>query len=387
MTQLDPSPLIVSAVRAAMALPIILFALPAGVLADRLDRRRLLLVTQCWLLAAASYLAVLCYTQRITPAGLLLLTLATGLGMVLHTPTWQASIPELVPRRQLIAAIALGSISFNLARAAGPALGGILISTLDTWAAFALNALSFAGVILVLLLWRREETESHHGKTFFASLTEGVRFVFSRPPLRHPLARVILFVVPGGGLWGLLPLVARETLQWDARGYGILVGMIGLGALLCAGWMPRLRYHLKTSGVLTCGHLLMAAGMLGVAASPGRLPTALLMLLCGSGWMMTLTTLNSSTQMALPNAFRARGMGCYLTSFAVAMGGGSLLWGALARETSLSIALAAGGVTLLLGTLVGRLLPIDEPSSLLPSDHLPATFDEEKFVIDPPQRK
>lgn len=360
MTQLDPSPVMVSAVRSAMALPIVFLALPAGVLADRVDRRRLLLGTQTWLLLIAITLTVLTFAGAMTPPALLGLTLATGLGMVLHTPTWQASIPELVPRNQLISAIALGSISFNLARAAGPALGGWMVSGFGSWSAFALNALSFIGVIGVLLYWRRNETESSEGRSFFGAMGDGVRYVLGDLSLRNILIRVFLFVIPAGGLWGLLPLVARQMLQWDASGYGILVGMIGLGAVLCAGLMPTLRYRLGISGTLALGHILVILALLGLALSPSRTVVALLMLVTGGGWMMVLTTLNSSMQLHLPKSLRARGMGCYLTAFAIAMGGGSLLWGSLARQTSIPWALGCAGITLSAITLSGLLFPIRE---------------------------
>lgn len=360
MTQLDPSPVMVSAVRAAMVLPMVFLALPAGVLADRVDRRRLLLGTQAIMLCTASLLATLTFLGVMTPYLLLGLTIATGLGMVLHAPTWQASIPELVPRDQLIAAIALGSISFNLARAAGPALGGFVVSAAGSWAAFGINSLSFAGVITVLLLWKRQSTESSGGRSFFASLVDGLRFVIADITIRHVLIRLILYVIPAGGLWALLPLVARESLAWNAGGYGILVGMIGLGAVLGASFIPRLRYRFGITGTLACGHVLTAVTMLTIGFGTGRLTTSLVMLLAGAGWMMTMTTLNSSTQMALPNQFRARGMGCYLTAFAIAMSIGAMLWGFVAAQTSIPTALTIAGITIIATGIVGILLPIGE---------------------------
>jgi MFS family permease len=216
MTQLDPSPVMVSAVRAAMALPILFLALPAGVLADRVDRRKLLIGTQCWMLCIALLLASLTLLGLVTPGILLALTMAAGLGMVVHAPSWQASIPELVPRSQLTSAIALGSISFNLARAAGPAIGGLLVAWLGSWSAFAVNAGSFAGVIGVLFFWKRTERESSAGRSYWNSLQDGVKFVAQDRTMRHVLLRVILFVAPAGGLWALLPLVAHDMLGWDA---------------------------------------------------------------------------------------------------------------------------------------------------------------------------
>ena len=361
MTQLDPSPVMVSAVRAAMALPILFLALPAGVLADRVDRRKLLIGTQCWMLCIALVLASLTLLGLVTPGILLALTMAAGLGMVVHAPSWQASIPELVPRSQLTSAIALGSISFNLARAAGPALGGLLVAWLGSWSAFAVNAGSFAGVIGVLFFWKRTERESSAGRSYWNSLQDGVKFVAQDRTMRHVLLRVILFVAPAGGLWALLPLVAHDMLGWDAPGYGILVGGIGLGAVLAAGIMPRARHRLGVEGVIAVAHVSVGAVMLLLAFSPGGIVSATLMLLAGSGWMMAMTTLNSSAQLVLPSKLRARGLACYLTSFAAAMSAGSLIWGGIARSTSLPTSLALAGFTILVFAGIGHALKIGEP--------------------------
>ncbi|WP_164102188.1 MFS transporter [Candidatus Laterigemmans baculatus] len=360
MTQLDPSPVMVSSVRAAMALPMLLLALPAGVLADRIDRRRLLIGTQWWMLLTAVLLATLAFQGWVTPWVLLMLTAATGLGMVLHGPTWQASIPELVPRHSLASAIALGSISFNLARSAGPALGGLMVAWLGSWSAFAINAGSFAGVIGVLMCWKRSETESAEGRSFLGSLGDGLRFASGDRTMRHVLVRVGLYVLPAGALWSLLPLVAHDMLQWNALGYGVLVGGIGLGAVLAAIVLPLVRGRWGADRTLVVSHLATAAALALTALSPSRTGTALLMLLAGGGWMMTLTTLNSTAQMTLPRKLRARGMGSYLTAFAAAMSGGALLWGGVARACGLSTALATASLVLLASIAAGRMLPLGD---------------------------
>jgi MFS family permease len=348
MTLLDDSPVMVSAVRTAMALPLLCLALPAGVLADRVDRRRLLIATQCWMLSVAALLATLTCLGLVTPVVLLALTSAMGLGMVLHAPTWQASVPELVPREQLSSAIALGSISFNLARAVGPALGGLLIAWLGAWSPFAVNAGSFAGVIGVLLCWRREESESSHGKSFLSSLREGVGFAYGNRDMRYVLLRVLLYVIPASALWALLPLVAQLLLGWEAVGYGMLVGGIGLGAVLAAGVMPQLRYRFGAGWTLVIAHFCMASSLVAIGANWGGMVTLVVMLLSGGGWMMALTTMNSSAQMLLPRQLRARGMACYLMAFAAAMSGGALVWGRVARRFDVSTALMIAAACLVI---------------------------------------
>ena len=215
-----------------MTVPMVLMAIPAGLVADAVDRRKLLIVTQLLLFASASTLALLTYTQRITSWSLLLLTFFTGIAMVVHILTWQSTIPELIPRTQLSRAVALGSISFNLARSVGPALGGFLIAMAGVWIAFAFNACSFAAVLIVLVRWKRKPLETTAGQSVGKSVREGLSFVWSSKSMRHTLIRLGLFMVPAAALWSLLPLVARQRLQWDERGFGFLVTTIGLGAVI-----------------------------------------------------------------------------------------------------------------------------------------------------------
>jgi predicted MFS family arabinose efflux permease len=257
--------------------------------------------------------------------------------------------------------VALGSVSFNLARAMGPAIGGLLIAWSGSWSAFAVNAGSFAGVIGVLLLWRRSESESSGGRTFRSSLGEGLHFAFTNRDMRHILARVVLYVVPASALWSLLPLVAHDLLRWEARGYGFLVGGIGLGAVLAAGIMPRLRYQLGIGWTLCLAHGCMALALWLIALNLGGAATLATMLLAGGGWMMALTTLNSSAQMQLPRHLRARGMSCYLVAFAGAMSGGAPLWGQVAERFGLPTALAVAAVGLLATAAAGALLAIHRP--------------------------
>ncbi len=346
MSTLDGSPQMVSAVRAATALPIVLLAIPAGALSDRIDRRQLLLMVQCVLMATAATIALLTYLERITPLGLLLLTVVMGFGVVLHVPTWQASIPEIVPRNHLPQAIALGSVSFNLARSVGPAVGGLLIATWGTWAPFGVNAISFAIVLMAVFFWKRLRVTPPAEETFLASMQAGVRMVWARGEMRQVLCRVGLFVLPASALWALLPLIAREQLLWNASGYGYLVGAIGLGAVLAALWLPRLRTRLGVDPTLFAAMLLYAVGLAVMAATSWRSLGIAAALLMGTGWMAVLTTLNSTAQMILPDAMRARGMSCYLSAMALAMASGSLLWGKIAAVYSPAVALGLAALLL-----------------------------------------
>ncbi|MEM6468428.1 MAG: MFS transporter [Planctomycetota bacterium] len=353
MTELDGSPQMVSAVRSAMALPIVFLAIPAGVLADRIDRRRLLLGTQTLMLIATGLLAVLTVTGWVTSWLLLLMTFLIGLGLTLHVPAWQASMPELVPREQLPRAIALGSVNFNLARAFGPAAAGLLVAVSGAWIAFSFNALSFLGVILVLAFWKRGRSESSRGLSFQLSLYQGLRFVYRTRQMRNVMIRVGLFVVPASAIWALLPLVARERLDWGADGFGILVTSIGAGALIAARFLPMVHRRFGFNVGIAAAMLLVAVGLAALSLTPFRTVAVLASLLIGCGWMMTLTTLNTAAQITLPSRLRARGMSCYLTAMALSMSTGSFLWGTIAEQTSIAatqaIAAATLGVTAIAG--------------------------------------
>ncbi|MFK8114730.1 MAG: MFS transporter [Rubripirellula sp.] len=351
MTNLDASPEMVSAVRIAISVPTILLAIPAGVIADRVDRRMLLILTQLVLLITTSTLAAMTFNGMITSWMLLGLTFVIGLGTVLHVLNWQSTIPELVPKEQLSRAISLGSISFNLARAVGPAIGGVLIAFAGVWIAFAVNAVSFAGVLGVLFFWKRERKESSQGQSLIAALSEGLRFVRDEPVMRNVLIAVAAFLLPATALWSLLPLVARQQLGWQADGFGMLVTMLGVGAVVAARFLHWMHLRFGRDRTVTVAMMVFAVGMALIGLATNGWLAFLATFIMGGSWMMTLTTLNSTAQMKLPNELRARGMGCYITAVAISMATGALLWGQVAGSLGL-----AATQWIAAGTLVGTSL-------------------------------
>lgn len=354
MTTLDGSPQMVSAVRTVASLPIVLFAIPAGALSDRIDRRRLMFFVQCLMMVSTAALAWLTYMQWITPVGLLFLTFLMGIGVVIHVPTWQASIPEIVTRRHLPQAIALGSISFNLARSVGPAVGGLLIAGIGIWATFTVNALSFAVVLAAVACWRRTQVTPPPRESFLRSMADGVRLVTDRGPMQRVLLRVFLFVLPASSLWALMPLVVRQQLNWDARGYGYMVGAIGLGAVLAALWMPRLRSRIGVEWTLVAAIGCYVVGLAGLSLTGHWAVGLAVSLLVGVGWMAAMTTLNSCAQFALLDRMRARGMSCYLSALSVGMAVGGVVWGRVAEAWSTEVALgAAAGMMAIVALWIG----------------------------------
>jgi MFS family permease len=374
MTSLTTSTTLVALVQAATSLPSFLLALPAGALADVLDRRRLLLVTQGWMAAAAAGLGLLTLAGRTTPGSLLAFTFLLGLGAAANNPAWQAIIPELVPRPELPGAIALGSIGFNIARAAGPALGGLIVATAGPGWTFMLNAASFVGVMAVLYAWRRPAEETMlPAERVLGAMRTGVRYVRHSPEVLAPIARGSAFIVCGSSLWALLPVQAR-SLGRGAAGYGLLLAALGVGAVAGAMALPRLRRHASTEFVVAAAALVFAAGTLALALVSDFRLLLLMMLLAGGAWLSLLSSLNVALQTVVPSWVRARALSVYMLIFFGGLAAGSALWGALGERLGVAPALVLSAAGMALGlAATGRLhLHSGEGLNLAPSRQMPA---------------
>lgn len=333
MTSLEPTPFWVSMVQAASSLPFFLLAIPAGALADVVDRRRLLLVALAWLALMTAALAVLSFAELVTPGGLLALTFAIGIGSAFAAPAFLAIIPELVPRGEIPAAVSLNGISMNLARAAGPALGGLVVAIAGVAATFAANTASYGGVIAAIARWRRVPHEGRlPPEDLFGAMRSGLRYVRHSRPLQVVLARVALFVVPGSAVWALLPLYAREQLALGPAGYGLLLGFFGAGAVAGGLALPSLRARLGAQRITTVSALGYAVALFALGAVPSLPMAAAALLVAGAGWLALLTTLSAAAQMALPSWVRARGLSVYLLVLFGGLALGSALWGAGAES-------------------------------------------------------
>lgn len=372
MTELSPSPLLVAFVQAATTLPVFLLSLPAGALADILDRRRLLVGVQALLLLVGLALAAASHGGAMTPGLLLGLTLVGGVGAALAGPAFQSTVPELVGRAELRPAVALNSLGINLARAIGPALGGLIVATAGVAAAYLVDAASYVLVILAFLWWRREApARDLPPEAFGAALRTGLRYAAASAPLQRVLLRAGAFFLFASAYWALLPLIAREVLQADAAFYGVLLASIGAGAVAGALLLPRLR--LAGGTLVMGGTVLTAAVAAALALGPARWLAPLILFVAGGAWIAVLTSLNVAAQTVLPDWVRARGLALYLTTFFGAMTAGSALWGAAAQAASIEAALAlaaAGGVVAGLGAARWAPLPAGE-ADLTPSMHWP----------------
>lgn len=344
MVTLDPRPIMVSLVQAATALPIFFLALPAGALADILDRRRYLMATQLWMLAAAALLGMLTLAGLASAWMLLGFTFALGIGAAMMTPAWAATLPELVPRGELQPAITLNSIAINLSRAIGPAIAGVVVTAAGSGAAFLLNALSFLGVIVVLARWQRPPNAGTlPAERFVGAMGAGLRYVVQAADLKAVMVRALAFFVFATALWALLPLTARR-IGGGAAVYGTLLACLGAGAVAGALLLPAVRARCSRDWLVRGGTALFAGAMLASALLDDIWFLGAAMLAGGAAWMATLSSFHVAAQMAVPAWVRARALAIYLVSFAAGTAGGAALWGAVANRAGVPFALTAAAL-------------------------------------------
>jgi MFS family permease len=375
ITQQSGAANLVALVQTAASLPVLLFGIWAGALADIVDRRRQLLAAQVLMFSAAGLLAALTAIGQIDPYRVLALTFVLGCGTALMNPAWQAIQPELVPRDQIPAAATLSGVNMNLARAVGPALGGVVVALLGTAAVFAINALTFLVTIIALITWRRRvEPDPLGAERILPALRTGWRYVRNAPRIRRVLARALLFVPAGAALWALLPIVADRQLGLGAGGYGLLLGAIGVGAVLGAVLLPRLRKRWSSNSALAAGGVLFAVTMALLALVHISWLSGVILIVSGLAWLAVLSTLNAQMQLTARGWVRARALAVYLTVFQGGMAIGSAVWGVVAERIGLVGTLLAAAALLAVGSVVGwRFAQV--PDSTLdrsPSVHWPA---------------
>ncbi|WP_312412088.1 MFS transporter [Comamonas sp.] len=373
MTDLSPSPTAVALVQAAASAPAFLLAIPAGVLSDILDRRKFLIAIQVLLACVSITLMTLSAMGMQTVGSLVALTFLGGIGAALMGPTWQAIVPELVAKRDLKSAVALNSLGINIARAIGPALGGVVLAGLGASVTYGVDVISYAFVIAALLWWPRPKAEQDDlSERFAGAFRAGLRYARSSRELHVVLLRAFLFFALASSVWALLPLVARQLLGGGAGFYGVLLGAVGVGAIGGAFLLPKLRARLSSDGLLLMSALVSAAVMAFLAVSPPQWAAVLALLLLGQSWITALTTLNGAAQAILPNWVRGRALAVYLTVFNGAMTFGSLSWGFTAKALGVPSTLLAGAAGLVVMGLIAHRIKLPEgEADLVPSNHWP----------------
>ena len=346
MTQLTTSPFMVSLVQAASAIPVFLVVLPAGALADMVDRRRLLLFTQTWMVVAAAALGLLALFGAVTPWMLLFFTFLLGVGAVMNDPAWQAITPDVVSPERHASAVALNSAGFNVARAVGPALGGVIVAASGAGSSFLVNAASFFGVILFLSRWKRPPHKALPKKRLRDAIAEGLRYVQGKPQVRSVLIRTGAFSLGASSLLALLPVICQPH---GAQGYGFLLTCFGVGALAGAAVLPRLRLEYSVDGLVIGATVVFA--LMTFAAGQVHIFEWLCLVLftAGAAWIGILACFNVVAQTMCPSWMRARALSMYLLVLQGGMAIGSALWGAVATRQGVPAALAWSALGMLVG--------------------------------------
>jgi MFS family permease len=356
MTSLSTSPVMVALVQSASTLPVFLLGLPSGALADILDRRRYFMVTQIWVAAVALLICAVVSFGAMTAPLLLALTFANGIGLAMRWPVFAAIVPELVPRPQLSAALALNGVAMNASRIVGPILAGAIIASLGSAYVFALNALLSLAAALVIWRWKRadEPASALPGERFVGAMRVGAQYVRQSRAMHSILLRVALFFLQSTALLGLLPLVAKGLQGGDASTFTLLLASMGAGAIVAALFLPRLRHAVDSDALVAYGALIQAAAMLAVSVAP-NLPTAMpAMVVAGAAWISVANSLTVSAQLALPDWVRARGMSIYQMALMGSSAAGAALWGQVATWTSVRTSLVSAAVCAITGALLTR---------------------------------
>lgn len=375
MTSLSPSPLMVALVQAATTLPLFLFALPAGAFADLVDRRRLLIAVMAAMAVSTMALGLLVFFDLISAWVLLAFTFLSGAGAAVVAPAWQAIVPQLVPRSELQPAVALNSVGINISRAIGPALAGLVIAGVGIAWPYFLNALSFLIVIAALLWWRPPPKKESHlpAERLWSAISTGLRYARASGPLRSTLVRALAFFLFASAYWALLPLIARRELGGGPELYGVMLGAVGVGAVVGAMFLPMLKKRLGADALVAAGTggTALVLAVFALIKLPEVATAACLV--AGASWITVLSSLNVSAQVALPDWVRARGLSIFITVFFGAMTLGSVVWGQAATTLGIPTTLLIAAAGAVAGALVSWPAKLQQGADLdlSPSSHWP----------------
>lgn len=365
MTALSSSENMIALVQASTSLPIMLFSLVSGALADSFDRRRIMISAQFLMLTASVMLTVFAWFGWLSPWLLLFFTFMIGCGTALNNPSWQASVGEMVPREDLPAAVTLNSVGFNITRSVGPAIGGVIVAVGGAAAAFLVNTFSYFALIYALVKWQPpKSTSTLPREQLFAAISAGMRYVAMSPNIGKVLVRGFLFGLSASAILALMPLVARDLVQGGPLTYGIMLGAFGVGAVGGALISARLRETLSSEWIVRVAFLGFALSAGVTAISTNAIVTALFLTIAGASWVLALSLFNTIVQLSTPRWVVGRALSLYQTLTFGGIALGSWLWGSLAEDYGLSYSLLCSCVLMLLGVLVGFKLTMPAFASL-----------------------
>lgn len=382
MTSLNQSPEMVALVTALSTLPILLFSLPAGALADILDRRLVLFGAQILMLVASGVLAVLAFAGLVTPGLLLLLTFIVGSGQAIMAPAWQSTVGDLVPREKVPHAVGLNTMAFNIARTVGPALGGVLVAMVGSKVNFALNAVSYLALIGVLLAWRPERREGMAADSVLAAMRDGVTYTLHSTPVRRVILRAMCFGFCSSIVVALMALVARDLLHHGATVFGVLMGFMGMGAVAGAAQLGRMRHRFATEGLIRIAIVVTSAALLGIGFSRYLPLTCAALFVVGAGMVLGLSTFNVAVQMNVPRWVSGRALALYQMFTFGGMTLGAWFWGHVGERVGIGPTYLICAGVLFSTLLLAWRLPVEEVhSSVLTS----APHEDEHVLPEAPE--
>jgi MFS family permease len=380
MGDLGATATLVALVQTANYLPVFIVGIPGGALADIVDRRRLLIATQSLMMVASGALAVMAFAKAVTPIWLLVFTFALGVGSALNSPAWMAIQPDLVPKREFSQAMALGSLTFNVGRAIGPAIGGLVLAGFGASWVFAVNAVSFVGTVLVLVVWRGSPRSNRLPAESLAGATRAaLRYAWHAPVFGGVLARVAALVLPSSAFLALLPVVVRSRLGLGSGAYGVLFGVFGVGAALAAVLRPRIEERFEPDPLIAVATLIIAGVLLVDGLVTNVVVMGAVLVIGGMGWTSAFTTVNVAAQSTLPAWVRARGMGIYMLVLAGGLAVGSAIWGAVADWSVPGAHVLAAGLLVAAWAATRRW----RLNRTLGVDHTPVATDEPVVTLRP----
>ncbi|MCC3156230.1 MFS transporter [Hymenobacter sp. 15J16-1T3B] len=374
VTTLTTSALLVALMQAATSLPAFLLSMPAGALGDLIDRRRLLLVTQGFMGVVAFVLGMLTLGGEVSAYGVLGFTFLLGIGSALNAPVWQTLPAELVPRPVLPFAITLNGVSNNIARAIGPALGGLIIAYYSPGYVFLLNGVSFVGTWVVVYRWRRVQPEaSGPAENFAGALRAGLRYVQYSPAIYAVLVRAFAFSFGAAAMWALLSVVTAQRLHLQSGSYGVLLSWLGAGAITGAFLVGRIGQRLNFNQRALLGSFVFVGTNVSLALMPTEYGLFPVMFVSGVAWLITMTAFSTTVQLHVPKWVQARVVSMYMLVFQAGLSLGSIVWGELADRVGLSYSLLGAAAWMALSLLLALPFPMRAADNLDldPAEHWP----------------
>lgn len=388
MVSLTTSPLMVALIQTASALPSFIFALPSGVMADLVDRRRYLLVIVGFMVVTAAVLCVFSFAGGMGAWMLLLLTFCLGVGFALQGPAWYTAQTDVVSRQQLPSALALSAVSYSSARAVGPALSGVVVSSAGVGAVFVTSAALLLAALYSLLRWDSPKRSSHlPPENLVSGMRSALRYTRHSEVVKVQILRTVSFVGVASALWALLPLIAGEQLKSGAGGYGILLASIGAGSVAGALLIPKLKDVMEMNRMMALSTFVYGSATIVAAYVPNLVVVCIVLFLSGIGWIGVGNTNMLALQSAVPGWVRARTLSVYMLVFQGAMAAGSALWGAVAAKAGTSHTLLASGLLMAGVLLVMNKFPArigEEAEATESADVLHAEFVAESVPSDAP---